>query len=234
MIRKLIVGLVAILVVQAASTPAASAQTNQSVSFHAGYFALRAEDARPVDDVLVQNLGFLAFDLSELSGATVGGDWLVGIGDHLEAGVGLGYYRRTTPSVYRDFVDADGTEIAQEMKLRVTPLTFTVRFLPLGRRGIQPYIGAGVGVFNWRYAETGEFVDFSDNSIFRASFVDDGNEVGPVVLGGLRIPVGDAFAVGGEVRYQQVEATLAPDVGFLGTVLDLGGFTSVVTVQIRF
>ena len=67
------------------------------------------------------------------------------------------------PSVYRDFVNTNGAEIAQDLKLRIVPFTATVRFLPIGRGGVEPYVGGGLGVFNWRYSETGEFVDFSDN-----------------------------------------------------------------------
>ncbi len=42
-----------------------------------------------------------------------------------------------------DFVNANGSEIEQDLKLRVVPFTATVRFLPLGHdNGIEPYIGA--------------------------------------------------------------------------------------------
>ena len=85
------------------------------------------------------------------------------------------------------------------------PLSATVRFLPLGRStGIQPYVGVGIGVINWRYTETGEFVDFNDE-VFRANFTAKGNEVGPVILGGLRFPVSDVWLVGGEVRWHSAE-----------------------------
>ena len=40
--------------------------------------------------------------------------------------------------------------------------SFRSRHHPLpavGRGGVEPYVGAGIGVFNWRYSEVGEFVD---------------------------------------------------------------------------
>ena len=37
-----------------------------------------------------------------------------------------------------------------------------------------------------------EFIDFSDFTIFRDSFSANGTAVGPVILAGLRVPVGDA------------------------------------------
>ena len=83
------------------------------------------------------------------------------------------------------------------------PISATVRFLPLGRGGVEPYVGAGIGIFNWRYSEVGEFVDFSDDSLFRDRFIGNGTAVGPVVLGGIRFPVADVWTIGGEIRYQK-------------------------------
>ena len=51
--------------------------------------------AGDTDDVLYQNLDFLAFDIDDFNGATVGGEFLVGLGDFVEAGVGAGFYQRT-------------------------------------------------------------------------------------------------------------------------------------------
>jgi hypothetical protein len=96
---------------------------------------------------------------------------------------------------------------------------------------VQPYFGVGLGVFNWRYSESGEFVDFRDESIFRESYVADGNSVGPVAFGGLRF-AGDAFSGGGEIRYQQAEGDL--DERFAGSRIDLGGWTYQFTFGFRF
>jgi len=209
------------------------AAAQQSIAFNIGYFTLRAEDARPIEDVLVQDLQFHAFDIKDFNGAVVGGEWLVPIGQFFEAGVGAGYYQRTVPSVYLNFVNEDGSEIAQDFKLRMVPITGMVRFLPTGRRAaIQPYIGAGIGVFAWRYAETGQFID-DNQDIFRGNFVDSGVNVGPVVAGGVRIPLTTGFAFGGEIRYQRAEGSLnAAD--FNGSKIDLGGLTYQGTLIVRF
>src|SRR5215212_3727834 len=205
------------------------ASAQQSINFTIGGFAPRAEDARSNNDVLVNNLDFLVFDLKDFNGATFGGEWLTGLGDKFEAGLGLGFYQRSTPAVYRNFVNADGSEIEQDIKLRVVPFTATVRFLPLGHSGVEPYIGAGVGVFNWRYSETGEFLA-TDRTIFRGNFVGKGNATGPVILGGVRVPVG-SWGVGGEIRYQSAEGKLPAAQDFAGSKIDLGGFTYNFTVH---
>ena len=137
------------------------------------------------------------------------------------------------PTVYNDFVNSNGTEIAQELQLRIVPFTATVRWLPLGHHnGVEPYIGAGVGVFNYNYSETGQFLA-TDNSIFAGSFSGSGTATGPVILGGVRVPVG-SWGVGGELRYQSAEGNLPADQDFSGSKIDLGGFTYTFTINVRF
>jgi hypothetical protein len=181
----------------------------------------------------VNNLDFLAFRIGDFSGPIFGGEYLTGLGDNFDAGLGIGFYQRTVPTVYNDFVNANGTEIEQDLKLRVVPFTATVRWLPMGHHnGLEPYIGAGVGVFNYRYSESGQFLA-TDNSIFRGTFVGSGTATGPVVLGGVRVPVG-SWGVGGELRYQAAKGDLPADQDFSGNRIDLGGFTYTFTINIRF
>ncbi|MBZ5559595.1 MAG: hypothetical protein LAO77_20185 [Acidobacteriia bacterium] len=226
------------LVVAGIAVPSvASAQ--QWVSLYVGGFTPRSADARgdtvngQSNDVLVNNLDFLSFNIKDFNAPTIGGEYLVGLGDRFEGGLGVGLYSRTVPTVYNDFVNANGSEITQDLKLRIIPFTATVRFLPMGRHnGIEPYIGGGVGVLNWRYTETGQFLA-NDNSIFSGNFVGSGTARGPVVLGGVRVPIA-GWAVGGEVRYQSADATLPADQGFAGTKIDLGGFNYLLTVNFKF
>lgn len=218
-----------------AATPAAA---QQSVNFNFGAFTPAREDARSrsngrSDDVLVNNLNVFAFDINDFDSVTFGGEWLVALGSHAEAGLGLGIYSDSVDSVYRDLVNANFTEIEQEFKLRIVPLTATFRFLPLGRTAaVQPYIGGGIGLFRWRYTETGEFVDF-DSTIFRDTYVGEGWSTGPVILGGVRFPIG-SWDIGGEIRYQDAEGDLPADQGFSGSKIDLKGFNYLVTFNIRF
>ena len=230
-VKIFVSGVLGALVVGVLDSPAASAQ--QSFNFYIGGFVPRPEDARKADDVLVNNLDFLVFNIKDFNGPTFGGEYLAGIGDHLEAGLGIGFQTRAVPTVYSNFVNANGSEIEQELKLRVIPATATIRFLPLGNRdAITPYIGAGVGIFAWRYSESGQFLA-TDSSIFRDTFVGSGTATGPVILGGLRVPVGH-WGVGGEIRYQSATGDLPKDQDFSGTKIDLGGFTYSFMVNVRF
>jgi outer membrane protein W len=244
--RRLFISLSAFTVVALVAgfvaPPMAAAQ--QSVNLFIGGFVPRSLDARSAangqvsDDVLANDQNFLAFNTQDFNGATFGGEWLVGLGNKIEAGLGIGFYQRTVPSVYISQVNSDGTEIAQDLKLRVIPFTATVRFLPLGRHApIQPYVGAGVGVLRFRYSETGQFVDTSNN-IFSGNFVGSGTATGPIVLGGLRFPVG-LFDLGFEARYQAAKGDLPTNQGFgfdlsPNPKIDLGGMNYLVTINFRF
>lgn len=213
----------------------AQAQVTQSVNLGLGWFMVRGEDSRGDNDVLVEDLQSLAFEIKDFNGPLVQGEWLIGFGDRLEFGVGAGFYQRTVASVYADFVDSDGSEIEQDLKLRIVPVTATVKFLPIGRAGdFQPYVGGGVALLNWKYSEVGEFVDFSDDSIFRDSYVASGSTVAPIVFGGLRVPVqGDVFAFNGELRWQGGKGDTS-GTGLLADEIDLGGFSFIGSFQIRF
>jgi hypothetical protein len=100
----------------------------------------------------------------------------------------------------------------------------------------QPYIGGGLGVFMWRYHESGEFIDFAptppmifdDTETYKAS----GTSVGPILLGGYRYAF-DNLSVGGELRYQWGAGDLDPLV-FAGSKIDLGGWTIHGTFGFRF
>jgi hypothetical protein len=224
-------GLMTMAILGFIGTPMASAQ--QQVSLSVGGFSPRSETGRTADDVLVNNLDFLAFRISDFSGWVFGGEYLIALGNNFDAGFGVGYYQRTVPTVYNDFVNANGTEIEQDLRLRVVPFTASVRWLPMGHHnGVEPYIGAGVGVFNYRYSETGQFLA-TDGSIFRGDFVGSGTATGPVILGGVRVPVG-SWGVGGELRYQSATGSLPADQDFSGSKIDLGGLTYTFTINIRF
>lgn len=231
MIRRVVVALA--LIAGAVLGRAQSASAGQTVNFTLGYFALRGEDARVAGDVVSANRNFLTFDPKRFDGATVGAEWLVPFGRHVEGGVGASYSRRTVPSVYTRFVNANGSEIAQDLRLRLVPVVFSVRVVAFGHDSpVQPYAGVGLAVYNWRYSETGQFVDFGDrNAIFRDRYVASGTSTGPVVMGGVRVGAG-AATTGFEIRYQKGEGTL--DQRFAGDRIDLGGYAFNWTMGLRF
>ena len=239
MSRLIALGL-ACLALISVSQPAYAQDQGFSVSL--GYFAPRGESSRAEGDVLNTNrcidTSFLCepllFDVGDFGGFTIGGEYLIGIGKYLEAGVGVGYYQRGVDSIYEFVTRPDGSEIEQDLNLRIVPITGTLKFVPTGRdASFQPYVGAGIAALMWRYSETGEFVDPVDGEIFRENFEADGTQVAPVFFGGVRAPIGASTMLGGEVRYQSAEADL-PAEDFLGDRIDLGGWTFQEVLSWRF
>jgi hypothetical protein len=218
-----------------AAAPATAFAQQQAISFSLGGFVPRGIDSRTSGDVLVNNLDFLAFDVDDFKSGTFGAEWEFPLNEFVHAGLGLSLMSESEPSVYADFVEDDGTEIEQDLKLRVVPFMATVRFLPMGDRGpVQPYLGAGIGIFPWRYSETGEFIDFADQGrVFRETYDDSGATAGPVIFGGLGFPVGN-WNIGGEIRYQSAQGELDRGQGFAGDKIDLGGFTYSAIFKVKF
>ena len=230
MVKRIVVAALLVLGVIAGSAGPASAQQVLTAQF--GGFLPKGESSRVEGDVLVVNRQYLLFDFGEFNGFLVGGDWSFALGEYLEAGAGFGYYQATVPAVYEEWINEDGSEIQQDLKLRIMPLTAVVKILPLGaKRAFQPYVGGGLGVYFWRYSETGEFLA-TDDSIFRDSFVQSGTSVGPVAVFGVRGRVSESALIGMEGRYQWATGDLSDD--FLGTKIDLGGFSILATFGYRF
>ncbi len=219
-----------------------TAAAQQTVNFTLGYFALRGEDSRLDDDVLLENLSiYEPFDdlrpleISDFNSPSIGGEWLVPIGRYLEAGAGIQFTSRTVDTVYADFERPDGSEIEQAFKLRVVPISATIRVLPLGNEAVvQPYVGGGIGIFNWRYTEVGDFINFEvpGRPVFPAEYEESGTSVGPVALFGVKFPM-ERFVIGGEARYQRAEGDLNTD-DFFAPKIDLGGWHYQVTLGFRF
>ena len=233
-------GIVGLWLAAALVAAPASAQIVQSVHVGFGGFFPRGFDSRDPADTLVADLSAaepLDFQISQFKAAQIFGEWCVQFGSHIEFGAGVGYYSDHVPSVYKNLVNSDGSEIRQDLRLRIVPVTGVVRFLPFGTAStVQPYLGVGVGALRFRYSESGQFVDTTDNSVFTDRFIATGTSTGPVVLGGLRMPVGgDIYALTMEWRYQfGVGNTGGLPAGFLGDKIDLGGGNFNLGFLVRF
>jgi hypothetical protein len=232
MMRRVLLSLSVIgLITGFVVTPAASAQ--QSINASVGAFIPNSINNRNTDDVLFQDFQFLTFNPRDFNGATANVEYLVGLSDLFDAGLGVGIYSRSATAYDSFYVQPNGANIVSQLALRVVPFTATFRYLPLGHHdAFVPYIGAGVGIFRWRYTESGDFADSSGN-ITNGTFPATGTAVGPVILGGIRFPVGHkGSGFGFEIKYQNAQGNLPSDQGFAGSKIDLTGFNYLFTVNI--
>ena len=189
-----------VLVALGAGAVPANAQ-NQGVTFTFGYFAPKGEDGRVAGDVLnadrCLDVTFqcepLLFNVSDFGGLTFSGEYSIGLGEVLRGGL----RRRLLPADRAERLRARHAARRHPKSSRTSSCASSrsrascASCRPAGTRAVQPYIGVGVAALNWHYTESGEFVDPSDSSIFRAQYIADGTEVAPVVVGGLRAPMGD-------------------------------------------
>ena len=129
----------------------ATAYAQQSLNFYVGGFVAErgrrsARRRRSATMCCVNNLDFLAFDINDFNGGTVGAEYLVGLGEWLDAGLGVGIYKRTRAERLRRFRqrqrlrDRAGSEAADRAVHRDGPVPAARSH----RAAVEPYIGAGV------------------------------------------------------------------------------------------
>lgn len=210
---------------------AGRADAQQVIGVSVGTFTVASESSRSGEDVLRANRGFQTFDIGDFNNVVVGGDWMLPFGEYLEAGAGFEFYQKSVSGTQPMTEPATGVDLALDMTVRTISVPITARVFPLTRNTrVQPYVGGGVTIHFWRYTE--ERVLTSGIFSGQSSAIDQGITLGPVVFGGARVPLGPTVSVGGEVRYRTKEARLNGPV-FAGTTLDLGGVSTVATVQFR-
>jgi len=207
------------------------ANAQQVIGVSVGTFAAALESSRSPSDVIKANTGFQTFDIGDFNNVVVGGDWMLAFSEYLEAGAGLEFYQKTVSGTQPMSVPPPDVDLALDMTVRTISVPITARFFPLTRNArVQPYVGGGAMIHFWRYTEERALNVGMFSS--QSSVIDQGITLGPVVFGGARVPVGPAVSLGAEVRYRIREARLTGPV-FTGTTLDLGGLSTVATVQFR-
>jgi len=134
-----------------------TASAQQSLNLSIGGFSPRRRGRARRQRRPAEHRSFLAFNVADLNGFTIGGEYLIGLGDKFDAGFGIGFYQRSTPAFDRFNEFRTPRSDRRDLKLRVVPMSATFRFLPARHHGVQPYIGAGAGVFAYRYSESRRF-----------------------------------------------------------------------------
>jgi hypothetical protein len=160
----------------------------------------------------------------------------------VEAGVEVG--RMEQKSEYRDFVDNNLLPIEQTTGLSTTQIMGGVRYAltPRGRdvsrlvwvpNKVVPYVGAGAGVVYYQFRQSGDFVDFVDNSIFFESFRSQGWAPAAHVFGGVDLQVYKGLFATIQGRYTQASAELGSDfIDF--DPIDLSGFRMSAGINVIF
>ncbi len=153
---------------------------------------------------------------------TLGFDFALLLNQRLDAVFGFEYSRSSTTSEFRDFVGTDDLPIVQETKLTQFPLTASLK-LYLTPRGQEvsryawvassaaPFVGAGVGLQWYKFEQVGEFVDFTDLTIFDATLASSGWAPTVHVFGGIDVKLNRKMFLTVEGRYAWADSKLKDD-----------------------
>jgi hypothetical protein len=163
--------------------------------------------------------------VDELEDVVGGADYIFDVQRHVGLMLSADYFEGQQDQSYRDFVDNRGNRITHTTTLEITPLTAGI-FVKLAPQDspIVPYVGAGGGIYAWRYREAGDFIDFSDpdRPVFTDTLEDTGSALGYYLLAGLEVPLSSYFSFLAEARWDRADDELGGDFENLGT-LDLSG-----------
>lgn len=191
---------------------------------------------------------FVRDELTVARGDFAGSSWSVDaaffVRPQLAVQFGAGLASRTTPSVYRDWVDTDDREIEQSSSLRRLPLSAGLRYYlkPPGRSisrlawvpaRVTPYVAAGGGITWYRFKQTGDFVDYQTLDVFGTELKSEAWSPSIFTAVGADYALGARVGLVGEARYDWASARLSSDFSGFNRI-DLSGLAMTVGLAYRF
>jgi hypothetical protein len=186
----------------------------------------------------------LTLEKTNFNTGSLGIEFAANLTPRVDLVAGFDLNRTKTPSEYRDFIDNRGMPIEQTTTLSQYNFTGSLKFalVPKGRNisrlawipsTVVPYIGAGGGIGQYSFEQSGDFVDFQDNRIFTDYFESEGWAPVAHVFGGTDVQIFSRMLLSVEARYAWSKADLEQDfIDF--EPIDLGGFKVGVGVHFVF
>ncbi|HEX3552294.1 MAG TPA: outer membrane beta-barrel protein [Thermoanaerobaculia bacterium] len=168
---------------------------------------------------------FTNSDPSDFDNANFGLDYILPLNGPISLMFSGSVYEGSSGSAYRNFADNFGGRIRHDTTLDIASVSAGLLFHLAPRSApVQPYVGAGGGIYPWRLKESGDFIDFNQTSrpIFSADLRSDGTAFGWYGLVGLEVPVSRRLNLFAEGRWTRVDDKLNKDFEGFGK-LDLSG-----------
>jgi len=186
----------------------------------------------------------LTIDKKDFNAPGVGGYVNVGVKSNLDAQFGIEYEKSNKPSEYRDLVDNNFQAIEQTTSLRSLNLMASLRvtLVPKGRSvsrfawvpaRVIPYVGGGGGAVYYEFQQSGDFVDYTDMTVFPDTFDSSGWAPSLHAFSGVDVQVYRSLYATIEGRYTKASAKLSTDfIGF--DPIDLSGFKVSAGINLLF
>ncbi len=163
-------------------------------------------------------------------------DWVHYVSSRIAIVGSLSGYEGSSLQSYRDFITGDGGDIFHQATLDMGSAEVGVLVhLLSGDAVVLPYVGVGVGLYDWSLSEDGDFLDFGFDppALFNDLFIEEGEAIGTFFLVGVEVPIGSSWSVFGEAKWSDVDDELTGDFAGLGP-LDLSGQSVTAGVAFNF
>jgi hypothetical protein len=161
----------------------------------------------------------LTLERSSFNTPTFGAELGINVTPRIDLVFGLDVGKSSTLSEYRAFVDNNHLPIEQTTEMKEFSTFATVRYslVPKGRsisrlawipRTVTPYVGAGAGLLNYEFFQTGDFVDFQTSRVFTDVFRSSGWAPSTHIVGGADVQVYKHLFMSFEAKYLWSSADL--------------------------
>ncbi|MBA3672066.1 MAG: outer membrane beta-barrel protein [Gemmatimonadaceae bacterium] len=238
----------AVLAIALLAAPVASAQSSGNgylfgqpavrVTLRGGY--AHANAGSDVFDFTTEQLTLRKRDFSSLTGGlTVAHPF----SERFDLGVDADFALARHGSEFRKFVDNSDKPILQTTEFKRTPVLVAARFnlVPAGRSvgrlawipaGVVPWLGAGAGATWYKFTQSGDFIDFQTNRVFRDELTSEGLALTGMGTAGADLSLSPRLALSAGARYLWAKGSLSND--FAGFErLDLSGVSATVGLTVR-
>ncbi len=166
------------------------------------------------------------------------------VGPRLALGASVGYAGRTANSEYRDWVDQDDLPIEQSTEFSRLPVLATAKvyLMPRGRTvgsfawipsAYAPYLGVGAGWTWYRFRQSGDFIDYEDESIGWDILESSGWTPAFQGIAGIDVDLTTRLMLSGEATYTRSSADLGASFFRDFDKIDLSGFAATVGISFR-
>jgi hypothetical protein len=186
----------------------------------------------------------LTLKTGDFNAPAFGTDVNITVARRLDVVIAFDYTQSTSSSEYRRFVDNNRLPISQQTLVRDANISAGVKFAltergrEVGRlawvpRRLVPYVGAGGGALWFQVRQSGDFVDFTDLSVFTDVFDSKGWTPSAHVFGGVDIRILRRAFLSLDGRYLWAAGDLGPDwIDF--DPIDLSGLRLSVGINLVF